>query len=171
MTKPIISIIVAIAQNRAIGKDGNLIWHLSADLKHFKSVTMGKTVIMGYNTYLSLPQHKALPGRRNIIISSRLNEAPDGFELVHSIPEALKHVEDHEEVFIMGGGSIYEQMLPLADRLYITRIEKSYEADTYFPFVNYDEWNLIDLTVIDDDPQIDCSYRFELWERRIDSVE
>ena len=161
-----ISIIVAMAENRAIGKDGDLIWHNSRDLKHFKKITSGHTVIMGYKTYLSLPGQRALPNRRNIILSSRLENTPEGFELVSSIPQALEMVKDEEEVFIMGGGMVYEQFLPLADRLYLTRIGKCFEADTYFPYINFEEWDLADLEVIDDDPSVDYSYRFELWERK-----
>ena len=160
-----ISIIVAMAENRAIGKNGDLIWHNSRDLKQFKKITSGHTVIMGYKTYLSLPNQKALPNRRNIILSSHLDEAPEGFEIADSIKKALEMVKKEEEVFIMGGGMVYEQFLPLADRLYLTRIGKSFEADTYFPFINFDEWDLVDLEVIDDDPQVDYSYRFEVWER------
>lgn len=161
-----ISIIVALAKNRAIGKNGDLIWHLSNDLKHFKEVTSGHTVIMGYKTYASLPGKKALPKRRNIIISSHLTEAPEGFEVANSILDAMKMVYNEEDVFIIGGGMIYEQFLPMADLLYLTKIDKDYEADTFFPIINYDRYNLIDLKVIDDDPQIDCSYRFETWERK-----
>ena len=160
-----LSIIVAMAKNRAIGRNGDLIWHNSRDLRQFKKITTGHTVIMGYKTYLSLPNHKALPNRRNIILSSRLETAPEGFELAGSINTALDMVKDEEEVFVMGGGMVYEQFLPLADRLYLTRIGKSFEADTYFPYVNFDEWELVDLEVIDDDPQVDYSYRFEVWER------
>ena len=161
-----ISIIVALARNRAIGLNGNLIWHLSADLKYFKRVTTGHTVIMGYKTFLSLPNHKALPNRRNIIISSHLEQAPEGFELAHSIQEAVDMVHDEEETFIIGGGSIYEQFLSKADKLYLTRIDKEFKADTYFPSIDFDEWNLVDEEVIDEDPQVDFSYRFEVWERK-----
>lgn len=164
MTK--ISIIVAIAGNRAIGRKNDLLVHLSNDLKHFKEVTTGKCVVMGHNTWLSLPGQKALPKRRNVIISDRLDKAPEGFESAPSIPAALELVKNEPEIFIMGGGMIYEQFLPLADKLYLTRIEKSFEADTYFPIINFDDFELVDLKVIDDDPQIDCSYRFEVWERK-----
>jgi len=160
-----LSIIVAMAENRAIGRNGDLIWHNSRDLKQFKKITTGHSVIMGYKTYLSLPNHKALPNRRNIILSSRLDEAPEGFELADSINAALDMVKDEEEVFIMGGGMVYEQFLPMTDRLYLTRIGKSFEADTFFPYINFEEWNLVDLEVVDDDPQVDYSYRFEVWER------
>ena len=89
-----LSIIVAIAENRAIGRNGDLIWHNSRDLKYFKKTTSGHTVIMGYKTYLSLPGHKALPNRRNIILSSRMDADPEGFEVVRSIPDALELVKD-----------------------------------------------------------------------------
>lgn len=161
-----ISIIVALARNRAIGLNGNLIWHLSADLKYFKRVTTGHTVIMGYKTFLSLPNQRALPNRRNIIISSHLEQAPEGFELVHSIQEAVNMVHEEEETFVIGGGSIYEQFLPHAGKLYLTRIDKEFEADTYFPYIDFDEWNLIDVNVVDEDPQVDFTYRFEVWERK-----
>lgn len=160
-----LSIIVAMAANRAIGRNGDLIWHNSRDLKQFKKITSGHTVVMGYKTYLSLPNQKALPNRRNIILSSRLDKAPEGFEVVRSIPEALELVKDEDEVFIMGGGMVYEQFLPFADRLYLTRIGKEFEADTYFPYINFDEWELVDLEVIDDDENVDYDYRFEIWER------
>jgi len=161
-----ISIIVAMAANRAIGKNGDLIWHNSRDLKQFKKITSGHTVIMGYKTYLSLPGRKALPNRRNIILSTRLDEVPEGFEVVSSIEKALELVKGDEEVFIMGGGMVYDQFLPFADRLYLTRLDKEFEADTFFPYINFDEWELVDLEVIDDDPQVDYSYRFEIWERK-----
>ena len=144
----ILSIIVAMAENRAIGKNGDLIWHNSRDLKQFKKITSGHTVIMGYKTYMSLPGQKALPNRRNIILSTRLDKAPEGFEVVSSIVQALDMVKDEEEVFIMGGGMVYE-------------------PDTYFPYINFEEWDLVDLEVIDDDPQVDYSYRFEVWERSL----
>lgn len=161
-----ISIIAAVAKNRAIGKGGDLIWHISNDLKHFKEITTGGCVLMGYNTYASLPGKKALPKRRNIILSSRIVTAPEGFEVASSIPQALELLKDVPEVFVIGGGAIYEQFLPVADKLYLTRIDKRYEADTFFPIVNFDDWELTELKVIDDDPQIDCEYRFETWERK-----
>lgn len=159
--------IVAMARNRAIGKGGDLIWHLSADLKHFKQVTMGKTVVMGRKTYESLPGKRPLPGRRNVILSERMETAPEGFELANSVEQVIGSCADSEEVMIMGGGSIYEQFLPLANRLYLTRLDKSFEADTFFPVINFEDWQLVDLQVIDDDPQVDFSYRFEVWDRKI----
>ena len=121
---------------------------------------------MGYKTYMSLPNQKPLPKRRNIIISSRLTEAPEGFEVAKSIFYAMKMVYNEEEVFIIGGGMIYEQFLPMANKLYLTKIDKDFDADTFFPIINYNDFDLIDLQVIDEDPQIDCTYRFETWERK-----
>jgi len=164
--KTTISIIAAVAKNRAIGKGGDLIWHLSNDLKHFKEVTTGGCVLMGYKTYASLPGKKALPKRRNIILSDHLEAAPEGFELARSINKALELLKDEPEIFVIGGGMIYEQFLPLADKLYLTRIDKKFDADTFFPIVNFDEWELTELQVIDNDQQIDCEYRFETWERK-----
>lgn len=159
-----ISMIVAMARNRAIGKNGDLIWHLSADLRHFKQVTMGKTVVMGRKTYESLPGRKPLPGRRNVILSERMEQAPEGFELANSVSQVLETLANEEEVMIMGGGSIYEQFLPHATRLYLTRLDKTFEADTFFPIINFEDWQLVDLQVFDDDSQVDFSYRFEVWE-------
>ena len=161
-----ISMIVAMARNRAIGKGGDLIWHLSADLKHFKQVTMGKTVVMGRKTYESLPGKRPLPGRRNVILSERMEMAPEGFELANSVEQVMRDYADCDEIMIMGGGSIYEQFLPLANRLYLTRLDKSFEADTFFPVINFEDWLLVDLQVFDDDPQVDFSYRFEVWDRK-----
>ena len=161
-----LSIIVAMAENRAIGKNGNLIWHNSRDLKQFKNITTGHTIVMGYKTYLSLPNQKALPNRRNIILSSHMETAPEGFELADSIAAVLEMVKDEDEVFIIGGGTVYEQFLPITNRIYLTRIGRSFEADTYFPFINLNEWDTTDLDVVDDDPQVDYPYRFEVLDRK-----
>ena len=104
-----------MAKNRAIGKNGQLLWHISNDLKHFKKVTSGKCVIMGHNTYVSLPGQKALPNRRNIIISDRLDSAPEGFELATSIQKAMKMVENENEIFIMGGACEDMNVTPSAE--------------------------------------------------------
>ncbi len=159
-----VSMIVAMARNRAIGKNGDLIWHLSADLRHFKQVTMGKVVVMGRKTYESLPGKKPLPGRRNVILSERMEHAPEGFELANSLGQVLTMYDGENEVMVMGGGSIYEQFLPCATRLYLTRLDKTFDADTFFPIINFEEWKLVDLQVFDDDPQVDFSYRFEVWD-------
>ena len=163
--KPIISLIVAMAQNRAIGINNKMPWHLSADLKRFKKLTSGHAVIMGRKTFESLP-NGPLPNRRNIIISETLNPVPKGCEKAESISEALKLTKQETEVFVIGGGTVYEQFIPLADKLYLTVIEADFEADTYFPIINYKEWELVEKEVMDNDLQHEFVYRFETYEKK-----
>ncbi|HOH70683.1 MAG TPA: dihydrofolate reductase [Paludibacteraceae bacterium] len=136
-----ISIIVAVAQNQAIGKDNDLLWHLSADLKHFKKMTSGNTVIMGKRTFYSLPI-RPLPNRRNIVISDIVGEKIEGCEMAYSIDEAMKMCSKDEKCFIIGGGSIYRQFLPLVDKLEITWVYKDFEADTFFPAIDETIWRI-----------------------------
>jgi dihydrofolate reductase len=137
--KPIISIIVAIAQNNAIGKDNNLLWHLSDDLKRFKRLTDGRTVVMGKRTYYSLPK-RPLPNRRNVVITDLPGEIIEGCVMAYSIDDAIKQMEPDKENFIIGGGSVYRQFLPISDRLYLTVVHKNFEGDTFFDPINYSEW-------------------------------
>lgn len=127
---PTISMIAAMAHNRIIGADNKMPWHLPADLKHFKSVTMGKPIIMGRKTYESIG--RALPGRLNIVISRSGFEAQDA-TVVDSVDAALAAVNDVEEVMIIGGGAIYDLLLPVCHKLYLTFIDLSVEGDTQFP--------------------------------------
>ena len=129
MTK--ISLIAAMANERVIGKDNDMPWHMPADLKHFKQVTMGKPVVMGRKTFESIG--RPLPGRTNIVITRNIDWKNDGVEVVNSPENALKLVEGAEEVMIIGGGNIYQQFLPLADVLYLTFIELDVAGDTRFP--------------------------------------
>jgi dihydrofolate reductase len=129
--KPIISLIAAMANGRVIGKDNQMPWHLPADLKHFKAVTLGKPVVMGRKTFESIG--KPLPGRKNIIISRNKHYQADGCDVVSSLDDALNLVANVEEVMIIGGGFLYQQTLPLANKLYLTFIDLSVEGDTEFP--------------------------------------
>ena len=132
-----INIIAAVAKNRAIGYKNKLIYWLPNDLKRFKVLTTGHTIIMGRNTFLSLPKG-ALPNRRNIVLS-RSQKAFEGCEVYPSLEEALKHCTPDEDIYIIGGASVYRQALPLADRLCLTEIDDTpSEADTFFP--PYDDW-------------------------------
>lgn len=140
--KPIISIIVAIAQNNAIGKDNELLWHLSDDLKRFKKLTTGHTIVMGKRTFDSLPV-RPLPNRRSIVITDIPGEQIEGCLMSYSINEAIGKMELGEENFIIGGGSVYRQFLPYADKLYLTLVHKEFEADTFFPSINYSEWDVV----------------------------
>ncbi len=129
-----ISIICAIAQDRAIGKDNKLLWHISNDLKRFKKVTEGHPVIMGQKTFDSLPSG-SLSNRVNIVLNPDKNKKIDGCIVTSSIEDGVKVAkeEDKEEIFIIGGGSIYAQTIKIADKLYLTVVDGEYEADTYFP--------------------------------------
>lgn len=136
---PNISIIVAIAKNFAIGKNNDLLFHLPNDLKRFRQITTGHPVIMGRNTLLSLPRWP-LPNRRNIVITDNPDDHFPGCETVYSVEEVIRLVSDEPESFIIGGGSIYRQFFPVANRLYLTVVDKDFEADTWFPAINFDEW-------------------------------
>lgn len=138
-----ISIIVAIAENYAIGKKGDLLCHMPADLKHFKEITSGSTVLMGERTFFSLPKHP-LPNRRNIVLTDVLGKTFEGAEAVYSLDELCAKVSLEEEAFVIGGGMVYRQMMSRADKLYITHIHHSWEdADTFFPEIKESEWKLI----------------------------
>lgn len=136
-----ISIIVAIAENFAIGKNNDLLFHLPDDLKRFKQITSGKPVIMGRNTFLSLPGGP-LKNRRNIVISNIPGEIFEGCEMTDSIDGAIEMVKNEEESFIIGGGMIYNQFYPVSGKLYLTLVHKSFDADVYFPEINYNEWEV-----------------------------
>lgn len=159
-----ISMIVAIAANRAIGKNNELLWHIPADLKRFKALTTGHTVIMGRNTYLSLPK-RPLPGRRNLVISDIIGENLPGCEQVYSIEEALEKCSDHEENFVIGGASVYRQCLPFTDKLYLTKIHKDFDGDVFFPAINMSEWLLISEELIQPCSDHEFSYSNLILER------
>jgi len=134
-----ISIIVAIAENFAIGKNNDLLFHLPNDLKRFKEITSGHTIIMGRNTLLSLPKWP-LPNRRHIVITDKSDDQFPGCETVFSIDEAVEKVKGEDEAFIIGGGMIYRQFFPLAGKLYLTLVNKPFDADVYFPEIDYAQW-------------------------------
>lgn len=133
-----ISIIVAVAQGGVIGGGGDLLWHISEDLRRFKQITSEHTVIMGRKTYDSIG--RPLPRRRNIVITRSEEWSAEGCERASSLEQAVGMCEGEQEIFVIGGGEIYRQAMPLADRLYLTRVEKEYAGDTYFPEIRADEW-------------------------------
>ena len=133
--------ILAVAENGAIGKDNNLLWHISGDLKRFKAITTGHSIIMGRKTYLSFPK-RPLPDRKNIVLTTG-DTVFDGAYTAKNIEQALA-LCDSDEIFIIGGESIYRQFLPMTTKIYLTRVHHSYEADTFFPAINMDEWETID---------------------------
>lgn len=161
-----ISIIVAIAENYAIGKKGDLLCHMPADLKHFKDITSGKTVMMGERTFFSLPKHP-LPNRRNIVLTDVAGKTFEGAEAVYSIDEMMKCIQGEEEAFVIGGGMVYRQMMPLADKLYITHIHHSWEdADTFFPEIKESEWKLLNAERHFADEKNPYNYTFATYGRR-----
>ena len=163
-TRKNISIIVAIAENNAIGKDNQLLWHLSDDLKRFKRLTTGHTVIMGRNTFFSLP-NGALPNRRNIVITDQPDETFEGCEMAHSIDEALQLAGDSDECFVMGGGMVYHQMMPVAGRLYLTKVHQSFDADTFFPEIDYSEWEELESEFVEAGGKNEFPHTFVLYKR------
>lgn len=140
----IISIIVAVAENNAIGFDNHLLWHISEDLKRFKSLTLGHHIIMGRKTYESVG--KPLAGRVNIIISRQENYTIDGCLVAKSLEDALELAKQDSEVFIIGGGEIYKQALSFADKIYLTRVHAGFTGDTFFPELNLTEWDTESVT-------------------------
>lgn len=159
----ILSIIVAAAENLVIGRDNGLIWHLSADLKHFKQLTTGHTIIMGRKTFESIG--KALPNRRNIVITRNYGFRAEGCEKAASIEEALEKTCQDDEVFIIGGGSIYKEVWDRADRLYLTLVHTSTEGDTFIPAIQYDEWKLLHRSDFKADEKNEFDYSFMDYER------
>jgi len=141
MSKPIVSIIVAMAKNRVIGKENDMPWHLPADLKHFRVMTSGKPIIMGRKTYESIG--RPLPKRHNIIISRNSDYQVEGCDVVGSLEEAVALAGDVEELFIIGGGFLYNQTIDQADKLYLTFIDLAVEGDTFFP-----EYEHLDITKV-----------------------
>lgn len=133
-----ISIIVAVAKNGVIGDKNALLWHLREDMIHFRTTTSGHPVVMGRKTFDSIG--RPLPKRTNVVITRDTNLTIEGCTVVHSLEEAVALFDPSEEVFIIGGAQIYRQAMPLADRIYLTVIDKPYEGDTSFPKIDYSVW-------------------------------
>lgn len=156
---PNLSLIVACAQNMAIGKDNNLLWHISDDLKRFKSLTSGHAVVMGRRTFDSLPK-KPLPKRHNIVLTHDTAfhyEVPDTasgtLSIAHSMPEVVKMIADEEEAFVIGGAAIYQEFLPLVTNLYVTWVYKDFDADVYFPVIDPSIFRQVHITERQQDPE------------------
>jgi len=156
--KPIISIIVAMAENRVIGNDNSLPWYLPADLKHFKAMTLGKPIIMGRKTWESLPGK--LPGRIHIIVTSNPEYQADGCTVVNSLQGALNVAGDVPEVMIVGGAMLYAQALSLADRLYLTIVETAVNGDASFPEFDQSQWQELEREHHSSDERNPYAYSF-----------
>lgn len=136
-----LTMIAAAAENNALGKDNDLIWHISEDLKRFKRLTTGHAIIMGRKTFESMP--KALPNRTNIVLTKRKDYHAKGAEVVHTVEDALELVKEDVQPFIIGGGQIYSLFMPLCDRIELTRVHHEFEADVYFPDIDLNEFEVI----------------------------
>lgn len=158
----IISLIAAMDKNRLIGADNAMPWYLPADFKYFKEITMGKPIIMGRKTFESIG--KPLPGRRNIVIS-RCGFSAQGVTSVGSIGSALKAVSNVEEVMIIGGANIYQQMIDKADRMYLTHVNAVCEGDTWFPAFDESRWNTVEEKSVVADEKNNYSFKIIKYER------
>lgn len=136
-----VTLIAATSKNQVLGKDNKLIWHLPIDLKRFKSLTSGHCVIMGRKTFESLP--KALPNRKNIVLTRNPTYQAKDAIVVHTLEDALKQSETDNQPFILGGGEIYSLFIPFADKIELTRIHQDFEGDAFFPKIDPNQWQLI----------------------------
>ena len=160
----ILSLIVAKSKNNVIGKNNQLPWHLPADLKHFKNITMGKPIIMGRKTFESIG--RPLPGRRNIIITRNKNYAVEGCDIFHSIDDALNALKDEVEVMIIGGATLYAQTIERASRLYLTEVDVDIAGDVFFSSPDSTKWQLVSEQKCPIDQKNQYAYCFQVWEKR-----
>jgi dihydrofolate reductase len=160
-----ISIIVAIAENNAIGKNNDLLWHLSDDLKRFKKLTTGQTIVMGKKTFFSLPV-RPLPNRQSIVITDVPDETFEGCITTYSVKDAINQFSETGENFIIGGGSVYAQFLPYADKLYLTKVHQSFDADVFFPEINFEEWDMLEKADVLADEKNEFNYSYYIYKRK-----
>lgn len=158
-----LALIVATDKNRLIGKNNDLPWHLSADLRYFRNVTMGKPIIMGKNTHESIG--RPLPGRQNIVVTNNQSYQARGCTVVYSIGEALQMVANVDEAVVMGGASLYAQLLPRADTLYLTLVDAELEGDAWFPEWCLDDWQQISREDHVKDDKNEYPYSFIVYQR------
>lgn len=153
-----ISLIVAMANNRTIGINNQLPWHLSADLKRFKQLTMGNPILMGRKTHESIG--RPLPGRDNLIITHNVDYQAAGCLTFHNIADVLLHCHDKPELFVIGGSSLYNDLLPVADTLYVTTIDQDFVGDTFFPEILGTQWQEVERVTVANDTSVDFTYHF-----------
>lgn len=158
-----LSLIVAISENYVIGREGQLPWHLSADLKRFKKLTMGHHIVMGRKTYDSIGRQ--LPGRTSVVLTRQTDWSVEGVLTATGLETALELAGDDEEVFIIGGSQIYQLALPLVERLYVTRVQASVSGDTYFPEITSEQWQLEQTDSFSADEKNDHDYSFLVYSR------
>ena len=160
-----LSIIVAKAKNNVIGKDNKLIWHLSDDLKRFKKLTTGHTIIMGRKTFESLG--RVLPNRKHIVFTQnpdfKVND--ENVEIVHSMLQIQEYIENEEEAFVIGGAVIYNLLMPYVKKMYVTEIDKEFSGDTFFPKIDDTKWKEISREKGPEDEENDFTYTYVIYER------
>ncbi len=159
-----ISIIVAMSKNRVIGKDNDMPWHLSDDLKNFKKITMGKPILMGRKTHESIA--RPLPGRENIILTKNQNYFSEGCVVKNNLDEVFSYCEKVTELMVMGGATLYEQTLDKAETLYVTEVRASIDGDTFFPEYDPDQWTEIAKDSFKADENNEYDYSFTVLERK-----
>lgn len=160
-----ISIIVAVSTNGVIGRQGELPWRLSDDLKHFKAATMGKPIVMGRKTWESIG--RPLPGRQNIVITRQPAFEAEGCDVVASVKEAVAVAGNVDEIMVIGGSQIYELVLPVAERLYLTRVHAEVEGDAFFPQADETEWLLVSDESHEADQRNEFAFSFQVFERAV----
>ena len=158
-----ISLIVAMTSNRIVGRAGKLPWHITEDLRRFKQLTTGHTIVMGRKTYESIG--RALPGRNSIVITRQADFSPTGVQTVHDLEDALRLAADDDEIFVIGGAQIYELALPYAERLYVTLVNANIEGDTVFPEINWDEWELVEDSGVQSSRTAPFSYSCQVFQK------
>jgi dihydrofolate reductase len=159
----IVTLIAALSENRVIGRDGDLPWRLPADLRRFKRITSGHTVIMGRKTFETLDA--PLPDRRTIVVTRRTDYQPVGVEVAHDLDDALALAGGEDEVFILGGGEIYALALPRADRMELTIVHDEFDGDTFFPAFDEMEWRLVQAERHASDDRHAHAFTFRTYER------
>lgn len=152
-----------MGENRVIGVENRMPWHLSADLRRFRQITMGKPLLMGRRTHESIG--RPLPGRKNIVLTSDREYIAPGCVVVHAIADALREAAA-DEIMVIGGSSLYEKLLPTAVRIYLTLIHHEFAGDTFFPEFDWTEWSEIERLDVTDDPESGLSYSFLVLERK-----
>lgn len=160
-----ITLIVAAAENNAIGKNNQMLWHLPDDFKYFKQHTLDHSVVMGRKTYESIG--KPLPQRRNIILTRDLNWSAEDVDVANSLDEVLSYCRDEREIFVIGGAKIYQQVLPLAQKVLLTRVHTTLDGDAYFPKLPQTEWKKVSENKHPKDERHAYDFTFEVWERAI----
>lgn len=160
---PVVTLIAAAAENNELGKDKDLVWHLPDDFKRFKQLTTGHYIIMGRRTFETFP--KLLPNRTHVVITRKKNYSPEGAIVVHSIDEALDVAKNDAQPFVIGGGEIYKLSLPKADRIELTRVHGTFDADTYFPEFDEENWKLVSSEFHPKDDRHNYSFTYLTYDR------